>query len=103
MSNIKNSTIAKLTYEEVGELGLLNKGIMTYTGTLKSRKQGFKTEKISEYQTNFVNDGYRFEFIKLQPVDDSEQLALRVYDIKNECYCPTYVFGLLVGIEFLKH
>lgn len=42
-NEIKNETIAKLTRDEIGKLGLLNIGVYTYKGTLKCRVKGLKT------------------------------------------------------------
>lgn len=101
INSIKNETLAKLTAEEIGELGLLNLGVMTYRGELKSRRQGFKTEKVSEIQTNFNHIGYPFtvEFIKIQQTGDTEEWAMRVY-------YPDKGYNIhlipLAGIDFLK-
>ena len=67
INRISNETLHKLTWEEIGELDLLNHGVMTYHGELKSRVKGWKRETVSEYQTNFVSPfGLTVEFITTQ-------------------------------------
>ena len=88
---IKNSTIAKLDRNEAVALGLQNYGIMLYRGTLKSRKAGWKTEKASEYQTNFVGEFYTLEFIRMAPTSEplaelDPQYAMRLKHNGTELY-----------------
>lgn len=44
VNEIKNETIAKLTRDEIGKLGLLNVGVYTYKGTLKCRVKGSRLQ-----------------------------------------------------------
>ena len=82
IQNIKNSTISKLTANEVGELGLVNYGVGLYKGDLKSRVNGLKTVKVSENEIWFCGTSSRIEFIKLasvNPVDGRQEWAARIW------------------------
>jgi len=98
-NQIKNETIAKLNREEIGTLGLYNRGIMTYKGTLKSRRNGFKTIKVNDIQTNFENDAYKIEFIKIEKMHDEDEYAMRLFNNESNEYV---TFMPLLGIEFFK-
>ena len=101
IQNIKNETIHKLNRDEIGELGLLNYGVFTYKGNLKSRKNGFKTVKPCEWQVNFELDAYRVEFIQIEQVADEPEWAMRVFQkLDNQGY--TTMVNVLWGCEFLK-
>ena len=100
-SKIKNSTLAKLDRHEIGALGLYSKGIMTYKGTLKSRKQGWKTEKVNEYQTNFVGEHTTIEFIQIVASGDEPEYAMRVRRNAEDMY-ETDVMPLW-GVDYFKH
>lgn len=102
---IKNSTIAKLDRNEAVALGLLNYGIMLYRGTLKSRRAGWKAEKVSEYQTNFVGKFYTLEFVRMEPTSEplaelDPQYAMRVKDNETGLYEKEVM--PLWGCEFFK-
>lgn len=99
INEIKNSTIAKLTAEEVGTLGLLNMGVMTYNGELKARRQGYKAVKVSDIETHFSAGyvGIVVQFIKLA---DNSGYAMRMYDTDKNCYIQQ--FNILAGCGFIK-
>ena len=100
INEIKNGTIAKLTAEEVGALGLLNEGIATYRGQLKARRSGYKVSKVSEFETDFDSGiGLVAQFIKL--ADTSEAMwAMRIYDTDKCCYVKQ--FNILAGCNFIR-
>jgi len=101
IQNISNETIRKLNAPEIGELGLVNHGVFTYHGTLKTRKQGFTREVVSDWQTNFVSsNGYRVEFIKIEQTSDKPDYAMRVYDMSKERYSEE--FHILFGCDFFR-
>lgn len=101
INRIKNETIQKLTAEEIGELGLVNRGVMLYKGTLKSRRQGWKTEKVGDRQTNFISqNGFRVEFIRIQQVREEPEWAMRIFNIQNDSY--STLVHPLAGLDFLK-
>lgn len=98
IQNIKNETLAKLTSKEIGALDLLNHGVMTYRGQLKSRVKGFKMVKVSEIETHFTLGG-TFEFVEIQSDDDEKHFAMRCRDEDGkylEFVAP------LAGLPFLK-
>jgi hypothetical protein len=99
---ISNATLHKLTTEEIGELGLCNHGIMLYKGNLKSRRNGWKTERPTEWQTNFIGTWQRVEFIRLplNPLLGVDEFAMRIYDLRKDEYM-TQLFPL-AGLDFLK-
>ena len=101
ISRIKNETLHKLTWEEIGTLGLLNEGIVTYRGTLKARAKGYKTEVINEWQTNFIGEFFRVEFIKIQQTStDRTDYAMRTVDLETNEYFKA--FNIMAGLKFLK-
>jgi len=99
MNRIQNSTIAKLDRTEIGTLGLFNAGVMTYLGEIKSRRNGYKVEKVNEYQTNFVAEHYRMEFIKIQQRTDEPEIAMRMFNFDTQSYEQVQP---LWGLDFLK-
>ena len=101
INKVKNETLHKLTWQEIGELGLNNYGVFTYHGELKTRRQGYKREVINEWQINFkASNEYRLEFIKIQQTSENTDWALRVYNEQLETY--NVQFNILAGIDFLK-
>ena len=101
INRVQNATLHKLTWSEIGELGLNNYGVFCYHGTLKTRKQGFKKEIVNEWQTNFIaSNNYRVEFVKIEQTDDEPNYAMRVYDTELETY--TVHINVLLGCDFFK-
>ena len=98
--NIKNSTLTKLTWVEIGDLGLHNQGIFTFKGILKTRVKGYKTEKDNDYQTNVSTEGSTLEFIKIVSTDGTDTYALRVKDNLTNRYSTYY--PVLWGCDFFK-
>ena len=104
---ITNETIAKLTNKELQDLGVLNIGIILYSGTLKKRIKS-ETLKVTTYTEEIVvyeNQYIKHEFIKL--VGQSEwdgvlynNYAYRVFN-KNTLQYETDV-QVLSGLYFLK-
>ena len=99
-NELKNSTIAKLDRNEIGFFKLYDSGVYTYKGTLKSRKAGYKTSKVSDYQTNFYDDEHRIEFIRIQSLGDEEEYAMRVFNIADNNYYKS--FPILAGCDFFR-
>ena len=99
-NKIANTTIAKLDRIEIGQLGLYSRGIYTYKGTLKARKQGWKTERVDDKQTNFVGAHSTFEFIQIVSLGDEPEYALRVKNTDSDDYTESY--PILWGCDFFK-
>lgn len=106
IQNVKNETLMKLTAKEIGELGLLNYGVMTYKGVLKQRVKNFKTVKVSEKETWFTveDEGWRVEFIEIQApsplaLDDEKHFAMRNW---NEQFGYNEHLAPLAGLPFLR-
>ena len=102
INNIANSTIHRLTADEIGEFGLLNYGVYTYRGELKSRKAGFKRTVVNEWQINFKRDDsiWRFEFVRIRQTSKAAEYAMRVYNTENNEY--STMFPICTGVDFLK-
>ena len=102
-NRLQNSTIAKLNRKEANLFGMFSLGVMLYKGTLKTRKQGWKTVKVNDFQTNFVGECSTFEFIKMVSADDDneEVYGMRVRDNETNSYLIDVM--PLWGIDFFKH
>ena len=100
INEIKNETIRKLNWREIGQFGLNNFGVYTYHGNLKTRKQGFKREAVSDWQTNFVGTGCRIEFIRIEQTSEDTNYAVRAYDTEHEEYIKS--FNVLFACDFFK-
>lgn len=96
---ISNKTLSKLTWREIGDLGLSNCGIFCYHGQLKTRKQGFKRAVVNERETVFEAESYRVEFIRIEQTDEDPNYAMRVFE-KGKGY--QMMVSPLVGVEFFK-
>lgn len=70
IDRVKNSTLAKLTKDEIGDLGLCNVGVGLYRGDLKTRYNGM---------TRKTNDGVTFWF-----ESKSGKSRIEFTEIKNE-------------------
>ena len=105
IQNIKNNTIAKLTADEIGELGLVNYGVMTYKGQLKSRVKGYKTERVGDSEVHFIDDDpeygrTEFQFIRIDDGgDETEHWAMRIYS--GGLYFDS-VYSPLNGLRFFR-
>ena len=100
IQNIENKTIAKLTADEIGELGLLNHGVMTYRGELKTRVKGFKTVNSGAERHFYDEEGNHAEFFKIVSTEeDVDHWAMRIW-----LYQKGYSEDLtpLFGLKFLK-
>lgn len=100
INNVQNETLRKLNWHEIGLFGLNNYGVYTYHGQLKTRKQGFKREVVSDWQTNFLGMGCRIEFVKIEQTDTDTNYAMRVYDVERETYITAV--NVLLGCDFFK-
>lgn len=78
IQNIKNETIHKLNRHEIGDLGLVNHGVMLYKGELKTRKPGLKRTVVNDWQINFEGTVAVLEFIKIEPTLTETEWAMRI-------------------------
>ena len=99
INELSNETISKLNRNEIGFFGLFNKGVYTYKGLLKSRKQGYKTQK-GDMQVSFIGETHTVEMIKIQSLGDEAEYAMRVYDNYTGEYVTDY--SVLAGCDFFK-
>ncbi len=100
-NEIKNETIAKLTKDEIGKLGLNNIGVYTYKGTLKCRVKGLKTTVKTDEKQFFENDNVRWEAIKIvETCGYEDEYAIRCYNKINDEYEEFY--PVLQGCYFFK-
>ena len=97
-TRIENTLITKLTAKEANALGLFNIGVMLYKGTLKSRKQGWKTVKVNDFQTDFVGEHTTLEFIKMVSSGSDDAYAMRV---RRDGEYVTSIMPLW-GVDFFK-
>lgn len=102
IQKIQNDTLAKLTAKEIGELDLLNHGVMTYKGILKSRVRGYETLKVSEKETHFISEaGYGVaEFIQIVSDTEEKHYAMRVREAGTDRYEEEIM--PLAGLQFLR-
>ena len=105
INKIWNSTLAKLTAEEIGNLGLCNYGVGLYKGELKSRRNGMKRIKVSEDEFHFEGTVARIEFVKIVSVGEVQEWAARIYKKptypNEEGHYETYPMGI-VGCDYFK-
>lgn len=100
VNKIKNETLAKLTRDEIGALGLVNCGCYTYKGSLKSRLKGLKTTMKTDMQVNFESESNRWEVIKIVAVGDEAEYVIRLYNKERESYEEFY--PILLGCDFFR-
>lgn len=97
IDRVKNSTLAKLTKDEIGELGLCNEGVGLYRGDLKTRYNGMtrKSEDGVTFWFENKNGTARMEFTEI--VNDSDDgvrhWAARLFNIEAGRY-ETYPMGI---------
>ena len=99
-NRIENSTIMKLDRKEIGALGLVQAGVFTYKGELKSRVMGLKVTMRTENQVNFESDSIRYEVIKIIPQGEENEYAIRCYDKELESYDRNWM--ILTGCHFFR-
>ena len=99
-NEIKNETIAKLTRDEIGKLGLFSIGVYTYKGTLKCRVKSLKTTVKTDEKQFFENDNVRWEVIKIVATCDETEYAIRCYNKTKDEYEEFY--PVLAGCDFFK-
>ena len=99
-NEIKNETIAKLTRDEIGKLGLHNIGAYTYKGTLKCRVKGLKATMKTDEKQFFESDNVRWEAIKIVATCDETEYVIRCYNKTKDKYEEFY--PVLMGCEFFK-
>lgn len=100
LSEISNSTLSKLTRNEICSLGLTNIGIYTYKGAIKKRVKGFKITAIAHNVVYYENDNVRWEIIRIIPSAYESEYAVRLYN-KETCEYETF-YPVLNGCEFFK-
>lgn len=99
---IKNETIAKLTNEELADLGCYDAGICLYKGILKTRKAMYNRAVINENEVHFEHGAITFEFIKTldgyaMRYKSSVQDGFKKDEDGYTTTCP-----ILWGLDFIK-
>lgn len=102
IQKIQNDTLAKLTAEEIGDLDLLNHGVITYRGQLKSRCRGYETLKVSDKETHFISEaGWGVaEFIEIVSDGEEKHYAFRVREAGTDKY--EEMVMPLAGLQFFR-
>lgn len=102
INKIRNSTLAKLTAEEVGALGLCNEGVGLYKGDLKIRYNGMSRKTDDGVTFTFEGTARRIEFTRLasENSDEEPHWAARMWDKVSESY-DTYPMGI-TGCPFFR-
>ena len=100
LSQISNYTLSKLTRDEIYCFGLINAGIYTYQGKLKSRVKGFKTTLKTDTIQYFEDDSVRWEVIKIVPHNFKNEYAVRLFNKHLECYEDFY--PVIIPTNFFK-
>lgn len=101
IDRIKNSTLAKLTTEEIGVLGLCNEGVGLYKGELKTRYNGMPRKTEDGVTFTFEGTARRIEFTKLVTENsDEKHWAARIWNKVSESY-ETYPMGIS-GCPFFR-
>lgn len=101
IDRIKNSTLAKLTTEEIGALGLCNEGVGLYKGELKTRYNGMPRKTEDGVTFTFEGTASRIEFTKLVTENsDEKHWAARIWNKVSGSY-ETYPMGI-TGCPFFR-
>ena len=101
MKSVRNSTLAKLTAQEIEELGLCNEGVGLYKGELKTRYNGMSRKTEDGVTFTFEGAECRIEFTKLVTENSEEKhWAARIWDKARESY-ETYPMGI-TGCPFFR-
>ena len=100
LSQISNYTLSKLTRDEIYCFGLMNAGIYTYHGALKSRVKGFKTTLKTDTIQYFENDDVRWEVIKIVSLNFKNEYAIRFFNKHLDCYEEFY--PVIIPTNFFK-
>lgn len=101
IDRIKNSTLAKLTTEEIGVLGLCNEGVGLYKGELKTRYNGISRKTEDGVTFTFEGTARRIEFTKLVAENsDEKHWAARIWNKVSGSY-ETYPMGIS-GCPFFR-
>lgn len=100
LSSISNDTLSKLTRDEIYCFGLMNAGICTYRGALKSRVKGFKTTLKTDKIQYFEDEAVRWEVVKIVPNNFINEYAVRFFNKNLECYEDFY--PVIIPTNFFK-
>lgn len=101
INRIGNPTLAKLTTEEIGALGLCNEGVGLYKGELKTRYNGISRKTEDGVTFTFEGTASRIEFTELVTVNSAEKhWAARIWNKVSESY-ETYPMGI-TGCPFFR-
>lgn len=100
INRIKNSTLAKLTKNEIGDFGLCNYGVGLYKGTLKTRFNGIPRKTEDGVTFTFESTNYRVEFTAIVSEYETQEWAARIYD-KQKAEYMTYPMGI-IGCDYFR-
>ena len=93
INKIENSTLAKLTAEEIGALDLCNYGVGLYRGDLKTRYNGMKRQTNDGVTFWYEFKNGRLEFTEIVSEGEQREWAARMYNNDKEAY-ETYPMGI---------
>lgn len=100
IQEIKNSTLAKLTSKEIGDLGLCNYGVGLYRGDLKSRYNGMRRQTNDGVTFWYEGEARRIEFTELESAEEYREWAARIFDKTRNEY-ETFPMGI-AGCGFFR-
>lgn len=107
INNIQNSTLAKLTKEEIEALGLVNCGVGLYRGDLKTRYNGMKRQSNDGVTFWFEGTGARIEFTEIVSTDPEgrREWAARIFrkpdDLNDAGHYETFPLGI-IGCDYFR-
>lgn len=102
---IKNSTLQKLTTQELNDLNCLSSlGVGLYKGNLKARVKiqdhYYKRNTICDGVETFELDNWEAHFIRLADEDEVPHWAFRIWDSKKAQYIPPW--NIMTALTFIK-
>lgn len=100
IQNIQNSTLAKLTAREIGDLDLCNYGIGLYRGELKTRYNGMSRKSADGVTFTYEGTARRIEFTEIVSEGETREWAARIWNKEQDKY-ETYPMGIM-GCDFFR-